>query len=114
MTKSRTPKPALSAERKYEECLRGWNEILAIWRVCDNSACQRAQCCRGDVRPCARAKFPLLPEGVQTWFMGMLWGKSEQLSFDEAIEMLEPSGANQALWAWKGEGARLELNEPPG
>lgn len=114
MKKSRTPKPALSAERKHEECLRGWNEILAVWRVCDNSACLRAQRCRGDVRSCAKTKYPLLPEGVRTWFEGMMWAKMQELTFDEAFEMLEPCGANQALQAWKAEGARFELNEPPG
>ena len=113
MSKSRAARPALSAERKHEENLRGWSDTLAIWRVCENSACQRAQHCRGDVSPCAKAKFPLLPEGVQTWFMGMLWAKEQQLSFDEAVEMLAPSGANDALAAWKTEGTCLELNEPP-
>jgi hypothetical protein len=113
MSKSRAPRSALSAKRKQEQGLAGWNDTLAVWRVCENSACQRAQCCRGDVRSCTKAKFSLLPEGVQTWFMGMMWAKEQELSFDEAIDMLKPSGANDAWAAWTTEGTRLELNEPP-
>jgi hypothetical protein len=107
-------KSSQSAERELQQQVRGWCNLLAIWRLCDNSACPRAHACRGDISVCGKAKYPSLPEGVQTWFAGMMWAKEQDFTFDEALAMLEPSGANQAWQAWIADGTRLELNEPPG
>jgi hypothetical protein len=87
-----------------EAALRDWNKILGLWRVCDNSACRRARCCRGDVRACAPGNFALAPEGVQGWFCCLLSAKEEKLSFDEALARLQDTPADAAFRAWHAGG----------
>jgi hypothetical protein len=65
MDKSHESAPPLSA--KQEACLRGWGNFIDLWRVCANTACGRARCCRGKPTNCFSENFSRLPEGVQDW-----------------------------------------------
>src|SRR5258706_11889978 len=47
MDKSPTSPPLQSVDQKREADLRGWINWLDTWRVCANTACERARCCRG-------------------------------------------------------------------
>ena len=84
----------------YERAMRGWCEFLQVWRLCDDAACQRACTCRGVARPCIKAKFPRLPEGVRIWFEELLAAQCVKVPFEQAFEHLEAIGANAALTDW--------------
>jgi len=79
---------------------RGWADILGIWRLCTKPACQRAHACRGPIRICFKAYFPLLPEGVQLWFEMIADAQDQGLDFDRAIETLQGTLAEDALERW--------------
>ena len=82
------------------EALRDWNRILGLWRVCDKPACRRANACRGNVRACSPVNFAKAPDGVQTWFIGLVAAKEVGLSFDEAMAEIEKTPAAEAFRAW--------------
>ena len=84
----------------HERAMRGWTEFLQVWRLCDNGACRRERACRGLARPCMKARFPLLPEGVRIWFEELLAAQCAKVPFEQAFEHLETIGANKALAEW--------------
>jgi hypothetical protein len=98
----------LADDIKAEKSAHAWSGLFATWRLCDNAACRRARACRGEVRACLKAKFPLLPERVRDWFMGFLWHKQERFPFEDMIDNLESSGHGQALRDWREDGVREE------
>jgi hypothetical protein len=80
--------------------MRGWGDVLRVWRLCPRTACMRARACRGDARDCLPRHFTLLPHGVQEWFAGINAAQREGAPFDEAIEWLDSEGLGEALGAW--------------
>jgi hypothetical protein len=96
-----------------EAALRDWIGILRLWQVCDNTACRRARCCRGNVRACAPRNFALAPEGVRGWFCCLLAAKEEKLSFDAALARLKDTPADAAFRAWRaGDEAAARAVQP--
>ncbi len=45
--------------------LRDASDIMYLWRVCENSACYRARCCRRNNATCVGRFAPLLPPQVR-------------------------------------------------
>jgi hypothetical protein len=77
--------------------VRGWGDVLCLWRLCVRNACRRARGCRGHVRTCFSRYFPLLPEGVRAWFAILAEAQTERLPFDEAMERLAGIPAGEAF-----------------
>ena len=94
-----TTKPMCKTETK-EQATRGWADILGIWRLCTKPACQRTRGCHGPIHTCFKAYFPLLPEGMQLWFAIICNAKHEGLNWDEALESMEGTPAEDALERW--------------
>jgi len=90
-----------------EEALRGWNKILGLWRACDNAACRRGRACRGNVRACSPRNFALAPEGVQAWFASLVVAKEDGVSFDEMMEGLRGTPAEEAFFDWHADDDRI-------
>jgi hypothetical protein len=113
MDTSSTLTPPLSA--KQEEWLRGWgNNWLHLWRVCANTACERARCCRGKPSACFTENFSRLPEGVQDWWVLLMEARQDGLPFDEAWAELTELGLVDELANWhdlvNGSGASAAVN----
>jgi len=100
MRKSPARKSAQSAEQKRDDNVRGWGNILGLWRLCGNAACRRAHCCRGQGAACFKANYPLLPEGVRAWFEGLGEAQKQDYSFDEAVEWLDGLGLMDEFRDW--------------
>jgi hypothetical protein len=83
-----------------DESIRGWADVLGLWRLCRKKACMRVRACRGEPRRCFRAHVPLLPESVQIWLEMIDAAQQEGLSFDEAIEETVGTIAEDALQRW--------------
>ena len=96
MVKSHAFAPPQSIEQKRDANLRGWMNWLNAWRVCANTACERARCCRGQMSRC----FPRLPQGVQDAFIALMQAREEGLPFDEAWDELEAVGLLDELGNW--------------
>ena len=94
-----TPMPR--AARSSERSVRGWNESLGAWAVCDNRACRRARACRGNIRACAKTNFARLPQDVQDWFILLMLARDEGAPFDEAIARIGKTPLNDAFTAWR-------------
>lgn len=93
---------APGADARTIECtIRGWNDVLLIWRLCRNSACMRASACRGRAQSCLQTHFPLLPEGVRAWFAGIGEAQEDGLNFDDTIAWLDETPAGEAFADWQ-------------
>jgi hypothetical protein len=79
---------------------RAWVNHLLLWRLCGNAKCRRARACRGKVHLCARPNFYLLPQGVQDFYHGLADARNEGLSFEDAMERLDETGAVEAFEDW--------------
>ena len=101
MVKSRTSSSLQSVEQKREADLRGWMNWLDTWRVCANTACERARCCRGKGTACFPKNFPRLPQGVQDGFILLIAAKEDGLGFDEAWTELTRVGLVAELANWQ-------------
>jgi hypothetical protein len=101
MAKSATSLPLQSAEQKREATLRGWINWLKIWSVCDNTACERAHCCRAWASGCFKRNFPRLPQGVQDGFAALIIAREDGLSFDEAWAEMTDLGLVDELANWQ-------------
>ena len=97
MTKSDSAAPLSRHDMKT---MRGWADVLSLWRLCNNGGCRRARACGGNARVCYRQNIPLLPEGVQAWFAGVGRAQDDKLSYDAAIEWLETMPAGEAFHDW--------------
>jgi hypothetical protein len=98
MVKSRHSTPPRSAEQ--DDDLRGWGKFLNLWRLCANTACERARCCRGNPSACFSKNFPRLPQGAQDWFVALLAAKEDDLPFDDAWAELTRLGLVAELANW--------------
>lgn len=94
-----------------ERTIRGWNDVLLLWRLCRNGACMRAKACRGEAQSCLQSHFALLPEGVRAWFAGVGEAQEEGLDFDAAMDWLDTTPAGEAFAAWQ-EAVRGSLRPP--
>ena len=94
--------------------LRGWADLLAIWRLCGRLACGRACACRGDPAGCFRDHYGDLPEGAQLWFVMMMDAKAAGLSFDAAIARLDGTEAEASFIEWNGSACGLRQRPLPG
>jgi hypothetical protein len=101
MAKSRTSAPAQSFDQTREADLRGWMNWLDIWRVCANTACERARCCRGWESGCFKRNFPRLPQGVQDGFFALIAAKEDDLPFDDAWAELTRCGLVAEFANWR-------------
>jgi len=101
MVKSLTSPPLQSVEQKREADLRGWMNWLDTWRVCDNTACARAHCCRAWASGCFKRNFPRLPQGVQAGFIALIAAKEDGLPFDDAWAELTILGLVDELANWR-------------
>jgi hypothetical protein len=90
-----------------------WANHLKLWRLCGNAKCRRARACRGKVHLCARPNFLLLPEGVRDFFHDLTQAQDEGLSFEDAIERLDESGAVEAFEDWNAAVAASVMRYSP-
>jgi len=88
-------------DQKQEADLRGWINLLDIWRVCANPACDRAGCCRGKPSGCFRQNFSRLPMGMQDCFLALIAAKQDGLPFDDAWAELTRCGLVAELAKWQ-------------
>jgi len=104
---------AQATDTALAEGMRVWATHLKLWRLCGNAKCRRAGACRGKVQFCARANFLLLPQGVRDFFHGLTEAQEEGLSFQEAIEQLDESGAVEAFEDWNAAVAASVMRYSP-
>jgi len=116
MTKSPARKSPQTAAQDRDDRLRGWGNVLSLWRLCGSAACRRAHCCRGNGTARFKQNYPLLPEGVRAWFEGLGEAQKENYSFDQAIVWLDGLGLMDEFRNWcaavEGE-SRLSRLPPP-
>jgi hypothetical protein len=86
---------------------------LLMWRLCGNAKCRRARACRGKVYRCSRPSFFLLPQGVRDFFFGLADAQEEGLSFEEAMERLDETGAVEAFEDWNAAVAASVMRYNP-
>jgi len=100
MTTSPARKSRQTAGQERADNIRGWGNVLSLWRLCGNAACRRAHGCRGNGTACFRQNYPLLPEGVRAWFEGLGEAQKENYSFDQAIVWLDSLGLMNEFHNW--------------
>jgi hypothetical protein len=101
MVKSHTSAPLQSADQEKEADLRGWINWLDTWRVCANTVCERARCCRGKASACFPENFPRLPLGVRDSFIALISAKEDGLPFEDAWAELTRVGLVAELANWQ-------------
>src|ERR1051325_143870 len=88
MTETTTlPPPKIN----IDDSIRGWANVLCLWRFCRHKRCTAALACRGnDVRRCFHAHYILLPDSVQLWFDALKEAQEDGLSWAQAIGRSAP------------------------
>src|SRR5690242_20806031 len=90
--------PTSDYPRRLNEHIRGWNNVLCLWRLCRKEKCFQTRACHGnDARRCFHTHFMLLPHGLQEWMFMIRDATREGLSYDEAIEDMIDTAAEGAL-----------------
>jgi hypothetical protein len=85
-----------------DDSIRGWANVLCLWRFCRNAKCAGASACRGaDVRRCFHAHFILLPESVKLWFDEIGEAQNQGLSWEQAMERIAEEELVGALEFWQ-------------
>jgi hypothetical protein len=74
---------------------------------------RRARACRGKVYRCSRPSFFVLPQGLRDFFFGLADAQEEGLSFEEAIERLDETGAVEAFEGWNAAVAASVMRYSP-
>jgi hypothetical protein len=98
-TASQNNSPATSS---LDHTIRGWNDVLALWRLCRKGSCVRACACRGrDAERCFHAHFGLLPDSVIEWFYSLADAQKQGLTYDQALEGMRDTIAENALEEWR-------------
>jgi hypothetical protein len=96
-----TPESASSFAPEAGDHVRGWNDVLALWRLCRNTKCARSRACRGrDALLCFHAHLALVPESLMEWTRELADAQNEGVSFDTAVERMRGTGAETALEDW--------------
>jgi hypothetical protein len=89
------------ANSSLDHTIRGWNDVLALWRHCRKGRCARAGACRGrDAQRCFHAHFALLPDSMIVWFYDLADAQKKGLTYDQAIEGMRDTIAESALEEW--------------
>jgi hypothetical protein len=89
--------------------IRGWNNVLCLWRLCRKGKCFQTRACHADdARRCFHTHFVLLPHGLQEWMYMIRDAKREGLSYDEAIDDMIGTEAEGALEDWHAAVAQSE------
>ena len=84
-----------------DESIRGWANVLCLWRFCRKKKCMRASaCCGSDVRRCFHAHYILLPDSVQLWWEALGEAKDEGLSWEQAMDRLAEEDLDGRLEEW--------------
>src|SRR4029078_5335769 len=85
-----------------DESIRGWANVLRLWRFCRQKKCATASSCRGaDVRRCFHAHYILLPDSVQLWGEAPGGAKDEGLSWEQAMDRIAEEEFDGALEDWQ-------------
>jgi hypothetical protein len=95
-----TRRRLIGQRKSIDDSIRGWADVLALWRLCREAKCMRAHACCGEPRRCFRAHVPLLPESLQVWFDTISAAQQDGASFDEAIDDTLGTIAEDALQRW--------------
>ena len=104
-----TREPTSKHPRRLNEHIRGWNNVLCLWRLCRNGKCFKTRACHAnDARRCFHTHFVLLPHGLQEWMHMIKDAAREGLSYDEAIEDMIDTEAEGALEEWHTAVAQSE------
>jgi hypothetical protein len=83
------------------EHIRGWNDVLCMWRLCRKGKCFQTRACHADdARRCFHTHFVLLPHGLQEWMFMIRDAARAGLSYDEAIDDMIDTEAEGALEDW--------------
>jgi hypothetical protein len=87
--------------KTLNDTIRGWNDVLGMWRLCRNPKCVRAQACRGaNAYRCYYAHSALLPDSLIAWFRELAEAQREGVSYAEAMERMRDTIAENALEDW--------------
>jgi hypothetical protein len=96
-------KSVRAAARTPDHSIRGWNDVLGLWRLCRNARCMRADACRGAcAQRCFTAHVPLLPDTVMAWLYELADAQQQGLTYDQALERMTGTDAQGALEDWHG------------
>jgi len=95
-----TPPPA--PKINIDDSIRGWANVLCLWRFCRHKRCTAALACRGnDVRRCFHAHYILLPDSVQLWFDALKEAQEDGLSWEQAMDRIAAEEFDGALEHWQ-------------
>jgi hypothetical protein len=66
------PKPETESAEQHrtrnEETDRKVHDFFEFWMICREKRCHRAQACIGELSPCFKRHWPLVPEEKKNWF----------------------------------------------
>jgi len=79
---------------------RRWNDLLGIWRQCDERDCRRRRRCCGDPLSCLPRFLPLLPQSARLWFACIGSAAENGVSFAEALASATRDGDEAACVRW--------------
>jgi hypothetical protein len=86
---------------RINEFIRGWSDVLCIWRLCRSATCFKSRHCHArDARRCFHTHFVLLPPGVQAWMHAIADAHEKELTYDQVIESMFDTEAENALEDW--------------
>jgi hypothetical protein len=92
------PAPAYN----IDDSIRGWANVLCLWRFCRQKRCAAASACRGnDVRRCFHAHYILLPDSVQLWWEALKEAQEDGLSWEQAMDRIAEEEFDGALEQWQ-------------
>lgn len=94
--------PAGAARRRpsLRRATRRWNDLLGIWRQCDEPGCRRGRRCGGDPLSCLPRYLPGLPHCVRFWFACVGLAAEKNVSFPDALALAERQGEQAVCAHW--------------
>lgn len=96
-----TPPPAFDTPKlSLRAATRKWNDVLGIWRQCEQPCCRSKHRCRGDSLACLPRYMPLLPPPVQFWFACVGIALEKNLPFADAVAFAGREGEQAACARW--------------
>lgn len=97
------PPPAAAGPRSagtLSQSAREWNDLLGIWRHCDNQRCRLRHCCRGASLRCLPRYLPLVPMPVQVWFAAAGIAFEKELWFGDALALVDREDEQAVCARW--------------
>ena len=66
----RNPETTTEPQRRQreEQTDRKVHDFFEFWMMCREKSCRRAQACIGELYPCFKRHWPLVPEGKKNWW----------------------------------------------